>query len=109
MVRAVRGTGAVDLQTNGQHAPRPRHTADPWAPRVSASTHPEPTCQALASVHPPAGSNPGCRSWIEWLRKPRTLSRGGFAKETLGFPKTNPRPSVSRAGPCILANRPLTF
>jgi hypothetical protein len=42
------------------------------------------------SVRPPAKSNPGRRSWIEWLRKPRTPLRGGFAKETLGFLKTNP-------------------
>jgi hypothetical protein len=50
MVRAVHGTRAVDLLSSRQRASRPRHTADPWVPRVSASTHPEPTCQAPAHL-----------------------------------------------------------
>jgi hypothetical protein len=53
MVRAVLATRAIDLRSSGQRAPRPWHTTDPWAPRVSALTHPEPTCQAPAA-HVPA-------------------------------------------------------
>jgi hypothetical protein len=50
----VRGTRVVDLRSSGQRAPRPQRTTDPWAPRVSATTHPEPTCHVLASARPRA-------------------------------------------------------
>jgi hypothetical protein len=39
-------------------------------------------------------------SVIEWLRTPRTPSRGLFLKETLGFLENNPQA-------CVLARRPL--
>jgi hypothetical protein len=33
-------------------APRALSTAEPWAPHVSASIHPEPMCEALSSACP---------------------------------------------------------
>jgi hypothetical protein len=86
----------------GQRAPRPQRTTDPWVPRVSASTHPGPTCQALASTRPPTRSNPGHWSRIWWLAGPDTPSRGVFVQETLNFLRFNP-------SSLVFARRPLWF
>jgi hypothetical protein len=108
-VRAVRGTRAIDLQSTGQRAPRPQHTADPWAPRVSASTHTEPTCQVLASAHPHAhppnlilAVDRGSSGWQDPipLRVVFLLNRPSV------FRKSTRRPLVSRADPIFLQTDP---
>jgi hypothetical protein len=71
--------------------PRPRswsaYGLSQLALLTSGCWHPRPTCQLRSLAH---RSNLGRWSWIWWLRRPDTPSRGRFAKETLGFLKTNP-------------------